>query len=277
LVGDPQQLPATIFSLSGRETKYDRSLFQRLEEAGHPVHILNLQYRMHPAISAFPRRIFYGGVLQDGPNVTHKNFGNPLRSTILSNFPAIKPFTIFDLDSVEERSNKSLSNYEEACFALHLFCLLNKYLQGVPNKGRVALITPYSQQVVLLKRLFYNELGASYTQMVDISTIDAFQGKESNIVILSCVRGYSNNVGIGFLNDVQRMNVALTRAKIFLFVIARCRTILVNPYWRDLIRHAREHQAIIKVPIHRHDRIDSAYTKTDRSIEDITFPDLQYL
>ena len=61
-----------------------------LEEAGHPVHILNLQYRMHPAISAFPRRIFYEGVLQDGPNVTHKNFGNPLRSTILSNFPAIK-------------------------------------------------------------------------------------------------------------------------------------------------------------------------------------------
>lgn len=71
LVGDPQQLPATIFNVSGRSTKYDRSLFQRLEEAGHDVHLLNTQYRMHPAISDFPRRIFYDGELMDGPNVIH--------------------------------------------------------------------------------------------------------------------------------------------------------------------------------------------------------------
>lgn len=88
LVGDPQQLPATIFSLSGRNTKYDRSLFQRLEEAGHKVHLLDTQYRMIPAISNFPRRIFYGGYLKDGPNVKHAEYGNPLKKIVCSKFPA---------------------------------------------------------------------------------------------------------------------------------------------------------------------------------------------
>lgn len=88
LVGDPQQLPATIFSGGSGNTKYDRSLFQRLEEAGHEVHLLNIQYRMNPLISNFPRRIFYGGYLKDGPNVKHKEYGNPLREIIRSQFPA---------------------------------------------------------------------------------------------------------------------------------------------------------------------------------------------
>ena len=86
LVGDPQQLPATIFSMAGRKTKFDRSLFQRLDEAGHPVHMLNMQYRMNPKISLFPRSIFYSGNLEDGPNVLHPNYGNPLKKKILSLF-----------------------------------------------------------------------------------------------------------------------------------------------------------------------------------------------
>ena len=69
----------------------------------------------------------------------------------------------------------------------------------------------------------------------------------SNKVIFSCVRA-AGSKGIGFLSDVRRMNVALTRAKNFLFVIARCSSIVVNPYWRDLICHAYEKEAVIKVP-----------------------------
>ena len=86
LVGDPQQLPATIFSMSGRETKYDRSLFQRLEEAGHSVYMLNIQYRMNPKISSFPRRIFYDGSLEDGPNVKKPDFGGDLTRLVRANF-----------------------------------------------------------------------------------------------------------------------------------------------------------------------------------------------
>lgn len=101
--------------------------------------------------------------------------------------------------------------------------------------------------MALLRRIFQEYFGLSYSKFVDISTIDSFQGKESPIVILSCVRASPEGGGIGFLSDVQRMNVALTRAKHFLFVIARCESIVVNPYWRDFVGNAREQGAILKV------------------------------
>ena len=90
LVGDPQQLPATIFNVSGRNSKYDRSLFQRLEEAGHEVHLLDMQYRMNPLISEFPRKIFYSGQLFDGDNVKHPEYGNPLKREVFRKFPAFQ-------------------------------------------------------------------------------------------------------------------------------------------------------------------------------------------
>ena len=80
-----------------------------------------------------------------------------------------------------------------------------------------------------------------------MSSVDSFQGREANIVIFSCVRA-AGSKGIGFLSDVRRMNVALTRAKNFLFVIANCSSITVNPYCRDLVEHARETDAVIQVP-----------------------------
>ena len=97
LVGDPQQLPATIFNVSGRHTKYDRSLFQRLEEAGQAVHMLNEQYRMHPKISHFPRHIFYGGNLLDGPNVQSPEYGNPLLRLVASRIPVFQVTSFLSL------------------------------------------------------------------------------------------------------------------------------------------------------------------------------------
>jgi senataxin len=82
---------------------------------------------------------------------------------------------------------------------------------------------------------------------VEISSVDAFQGREANIVIFSCVRA-TGSKGIGFLSDVRRMNVALTRSKHFLFVIANTRSITVNPYWRDLVEQAHMSEAVIQVP-----------------------------
>ena len=76
--------------MSGRNSKYDRSLFQRLEEAGQPVHMLNEQYRMHPKISHFPRHIFYGGNLLDGPNVAKPGYGNPLLGVVQMRVPTFQ-------------------------------------------------------------------------------------------------------------------------------------------------------------------------------------------
>ena len=157
---------------------------------------------------------------------------------------SLQPFTILDIDSEEERDGTSLSNKTEAKLALHLFSTLRDTAQ---IKAKIAIITPYQQQVSLLRRIFRERFGLSYTKLVDVSTIDSFQGKEASIVILSCVRASPAGGGIGFLNDVQRMNVALTRAKHFLFVIARCSSIIVNPYWRDLVDYAVNRGAVLKV------------------------------
>ncbi|GKY98248.1 hypothetical protein MPSEU_000782500 [Mayamaea pseudoterrestris] len=247
LVGDPQQLPATIFNVSGKTTKYDRSLFQRLEEAGEPVYMLNEQYRMHPQISHFPRHIFYDGTLLDGPNVKQTDYGNPLLGIVRRAVPAFQPFTVLDLDSSEERGGTSLKNPDEAELAVHLYMQLKEVSRGLSAKTRVAIITPYAQQSRLLQQYFKNALGDRYTDLVEVNTVDAFQGREANIVIFSAVRA-SGSRGIGFLADVRRMNVALTRAKHMLFVIARCESIVVNPYWRDLVEHARETKAVVRVP-----------------------------
>lgn len=84
------------------------------------------------------------------------------------------------------------------------------------------------------------------------STVDAFQGREADVVIFSCVRATGKRdggSGIGFLSDVQRMNVALTRARHFLFVITRRRSIMANPYWRNLVGYARMNNALLQVPL----------------------------
>jgi senataxin len=159
-----------------------------------------------------------------------------------------QPFTVLDLDSKEDRGGTSLSNSSEAHLAVHLYSSLRNLTLGLSAQSRVAVITPYSQQASLLKRCFGDLLGKDYEKFVEVSTVDAFQGREAKIVIFSAVRAAGSR-GIGFLSDVRRMNVALTRAKNFLFVIARCQSIVVNPYWNDLVQHARETNAVVKVPI----------------------------
>ena len=159
-----------------------------------------------------------------------------------------QPLTVLDLDSHEERGGTSLSNSSEARLALYLYSSLSKETENLSSQSRVAIITPYSQQASLLRRTFSSEFGPEYEKRVEINTVDAFQGREANIVIFSCVRAAGSH-GIGFLNDVRRMNVGLTRAKFFLFIIARCKSIVVSPYWRDLVNHAREKEAVIRVPM----------------------------
>jgi senataxin len=141
-----------------------------------------------------------------------------------------------------------LSNSAEAHLAVHLYICLRDLTQGLTSQSRVAVITPYSQQANLLRRYFGDSLGNNYAKYVEVNTVDAFQGREAKIVIFSAVRAAGSH-GIGFLSDVRRMNVALTRAKHFLFVIARCESIVVNPYWGDLVQHARETMAVLQVPM----------------------------
>jgi AAA domain len=204
---------------------------------------------MHPKISHFPRNIFYQGALLDGPNVRDPTYGNPLLATVQRAIPSFSPFMIFDLDSKETRSGgPSLSNVSEAQLAVHLVEQLKLITAGSSPTGRIAVISPYAEQCKLLHRSFARALGPRYESDVEVNTVDAFQGREANIVIFSAVRAAGSH-GIGFLADVRRMNVAMTRAKFFLFMIARCQSVVVNPYWSDLVKHARETRAVLKVPM----------------------------
>lgn len=140
-----------------------------------------------------------------------------------------------------------MSNMMEAKFALQLYQQLAKELGLFFTASKVSIITPYAQQASLIRRLFSQALGTTYDKTVEINTVDSFQGREADIVILSCVRA-AGSKGIGFLSDVRRMNVALTRSKHFLFVISRCRSICVNPYWDQLVKDARKDGAVVFVP-----------------------------
>jgi len=131
---------------------------------------------------------------------------------------------------------------------VYLYQQLVEISRGLCSKSRIAVITPYAQQSRLLQQSFSEALGPRYADRVEVNTVDAFQGREANVVIFSAVRAAGSS-GIGFLSDVRRMNVALTRAKHFLFVIARCESIVVNPYWNDLVQHARETSAVVRVPM----------------------------
>ena len=150
------------------------------------------------------------------------------------------------MDSKEHRDGTSLANKDEARLAVHLYTQLNQVTNGLSAQTRVAVITPYAQQANLLRQCFAEKLGPEYERRIEVNTVDGYQGREANIVIFSCVRAAGSH-GVGFLSDVRRMNVALTRAKFFLFVIARCESIVVNPYWRDLVEHARDTNAVVSV------------------------------
>jgi senataxin len=233
LVGDPQQLPATVFSRGGARSGYDVSLFERLTRAPTRLvaHMLDTQYRMHPAISAFPSRYFYQGRLRDGGCVG----GGAWRQSwheVAAGGPLAPPLLFCDLATSAERGGgrQSRANEPEAQLVVALYQTLCRTFpdEQLAARRRVGVITPYAQQLSLLKRLFERALGPRWAAEVDVNTVDGFQGREKDIILFSCVRSAGNaggggaGGGIGFLDDLRRMNVALTRARHSLFVVGRC-------------------------------------------------------
>lgn len=120
LVGDPRQLPATVFSKVALDLKYDQSLFQRLERGGHKINMLHVQYRMHPAISRFPSNVFYNDELLDWEGV-EKAAQPPIP---YFDVPIFKPVVFFSLDSVDSVENTSRINRDEIDFICQLLDLL---------------------------------------------------------------------------------------------------------------------------------------------------------
>lgn len=235
LVGDPQQLPPTVFSKDAARFKYEQSLFVRMQ-ANHPadVHLLDTQYRMHPEISAFPSEAFYESRLLDGPDMASKR-ARPWHGTEL-----LSPYRFFDVQGQHQSAPKghSLVNLAEIRIAVQLYRRLTSDFRGYDFKGKIGIITPYKSQLRQLKDDFRMKFGHDILDTIEFNTTDAFQGRESEIIIFSCVRA-SPAGGIGFLQDIRRMNVGLTRAKSSLWVLGNSQSLAKGEFWEKLISHSK--------------------------------------
>ncbi|EAU32629.1 conserved hypothetical protein [Aspergillus terreus NIH2624] len=234
LVGDPKQLPPTVLSKVASKFQYEQSLFVRMQ-ANHPrdVHLLDIQYRMHPEISAFPSSTFYDGKLQDGPDMAR------LRTRPWHQGELLGPYRFFDVQGLHQSAAKghSLINMAELRVAMQLYERLSTDFRGIDFAGKIGIITPYKGQLREMKNQFAARYGNEIFSKIDFNTTDAFQGRESEVIIFSCVR--ASNKGIGFLSDIRRMNVGLTRAKSSLWVLGNSQSLVQGEFWNGLIKDAR--------------------------------------
>lgn len=243
LVGDPKQLPATVKSVVAANARYDRSLFERIAESGVAPSMLRVQYRMHPFLREFPSKRFYGGMLTDGPSVMER-----VRAVCpgVYQFPAFQPFLLYDVtNSSEEDMNGSKYNRVEAQFCVDLcHSLFETCADARKHNWSVGFVSPYKEQVRVLRReLSHSAIPQSVS--VEVNTVDGFQGREKDVIVFSCVRA-SKRGGIGFLKDVRRLNVAITRARFCLFVVGHVNTLVRDETWAALVRSAEDRRLVVR-------------------------------
>lgn len=235
MVGDPKQLPPTVFSKEAAKFQYEQSLFVRMQN-NHPkdVHLLDTQYRMHPDISVFPSRTFYDGLLKDGPSMAN------LRKQPWHASSLLAPYRFFDVagqHSSAPRGN-SLVNKAEIEVAIMLYTRLRTDFPTYDFTGKIGIIVTYKAQLREMKGTFISKFGPDIADYIEFNTTDAFQGRESEIIIFSCVRASPAGT-IGFLQDIRRMNVGLTRAKSSLWVLGNASTLSSGRYWKKLVDDAK--------------------------------------
>lgn len=239
MVGDPKQLPPTVFSKEAAKFQYEQSLFVRMQ-SNFPdvVYLLDTQYRMHPDISVFPSRSFYDGLLKDGDGMAGLRV-RPWHASAL-----LAPYRFFDVKGQHQSAPKghSLVNYAEIDVAMAIFDRLTTDFRTYDYTGKVGVITPYKSQLRALKDRFSSRFGSTILETIEFNTTDAFQGRESEIIIFSCVRA-SPAGGIGFLQDIRRMNVGLTRAKSSLWVLGNSESLMRGEWWKKLVVDAQARDA----------------------------------
>ncbi|MED6110882.1 hypothetical protein PIB30_047030 [Stylosanthes scabra] len=237
LVGDECQLPATVESKVSYEAGFGRSLFGRLSSLGHQNHFLNIQYRMHPAISYFPNTHFYLNQILDAPNVGRKNYRKKYLPGAM--FGPYSFINIFGGREEFDDAGRSRKNMVEVAIVMKI--VKNCFKAWLDSKENVSIgiVSPYAAQVVAIQDM----LGQKYDKhdgfYVNVKTIDGFQGGEQDIIILSTVR--TNGSTLEFISSPQRTNVALTRARHCLWILGNERTLASQEnVWKALVLDAKK-------------------------------------
>nr|TKS15567.1 hypothetical protein D5086_0000032620 [Populus alba] len=237
LIGDERQLPAMVQSQISEKAEFGRSLFERLVILGHEKHLLNMQYRMHPSISLFPNKEFYGGLIQNASTVKERNYQKRFLQGKMYG-----PYSFINLAHGEEQFNDDCStrNLVEVAVVSELVASLFKGFTKARKGMSVGIISPYKAQVYAIQEKIGKTYSAYSDFAVNIRSVDGFQGGEEDVIIFSTVRCNANGK-IGFLSNRQRVNVALTRARYCLWILGNGAT-LVNSYsiWKKLVTDAKE-------------------------------------
>lgn len=246
LAGDHKQLPPTI--ISSKALELEDTLFEELiNKYPDKSALLNTQYRMNQLLMEFPNSEFYNSKLDSAETVKDIVITDIIEENKLSETEKVKiedqllsdkqPLIFVDTSEIDKngekklKDSKSIINLAEAETTLEIVDFYQKL--GIDDKD-IGIISPYADQVSLIKN----------KTDIEVKTVDGFQGREKEIIIISTVR--SNDKGkIGFLSDLRRLNVALTRAKRKLIIIGNKETLKTNPTYERLIEYANENKRIV--------------------------------
>ena len=227
LIGDPAQLSPTLLAVTPEDDgsnlpqvkQLTQTLFHRLQKV-LPPYFLNEQYRMHPSIAEFPSTTFYDGKLNSAQMTMERaSIKSPL---------FIKPIVFIDAPSKETRCGRSYMNEVESDVVIKLVAQL---IEDNINPSSIAILTPYAAQVIKIKE--YLTL-----KVTEVCTIDAFQGREKDVIIFSTVRCNSHGT-LGFTDDKYRMNVLLTRAKRGIIGVGCKKTLNASRLWKKWLQQLR--------------------------------------
>ena len=248
--GDHRQLPPTIKSPEALRGGLDRTLMQAIvENKPKAVSLLCVQYRMCDTIMQFPNREFYGGMLESSPDVKYRGILDWDTAVEWISPPPVSTEGEGDL-TVGGEMNDGLSRVNPAEAALTMESLKN-YFDKI-GKDRileeridVGIISPYKGQIRLLRQLLKKDrYWRPFRSLITVNTVDGFQGQERDVIVISLVR--SNAEGdIGFLRDLRRMNVAITRARMKLILLGDRSTLCRMPFYRRLAEYVDEQSTFI--------------------------------
>lgn len=233
LAGDHKQLPPTI--ISDRAGALSKTLFEELIMM-YPFksQLLNIQYRMNSLLMKFPNEEFYNKSLKSDSSVDEININDIVKSD--QNEEVLLFIDTSDVDLEGEthlKDSKSIINNFEAEISSKI---AQDYLTIGVNQEDIGIISPYADQVKIIQDM----------TPVEVKTVDGFQGREKEIIIISTVRSNENG-NIGFLRDLRRLNVAITRAKRKLIIIGNKNTLKVDPTYERLINFCEKNDLLLKI------------------------------
>ncbi|EAQ85813.1 conserved hypothetical protein [Chaetomium globosum CBS 148.51] len=245
LVGDHKQLGPVIMNKKAAKAGLNQSLFERLVKLNFTPIRLNVQYRMHPCLSKFPSNMFYDGSLQNGVTVSER-----LRTDVDFPWPVADTPMMFWSNLGNEEISASGTSYLNRTEAANVEKIVTRFLKAGVKALDIGVITPYEGQRSYIVSTMQNTgtFKKETYKEVEVASVDAFQGREKDFIVLSCVRS-NDNQGIGFLSDPRRLNVALTRAKYGLVIIGNPKVLSKHELWHHLLVHFKDCKCLVEGPL----------------------------